>query len=209
MSDSSGYRKKVRILQLNLAKEISHGICVSNLACRVAREMHFPEATCHELAVAGFLHDVGKLVLEKYLYGRENDTLIIEELKYVRMHARLSAKIMEERGYPSYMVEWVYCHHENCDGSGYPRNLTKEEIPLEAKIIRVCDVFAALTTDRPYRKAFDVDTAVDLMIEEIKNYDIEVFLAFLKVIHEVDLKDILDNGSTQQQLESFLNPEQI
>ncbi len=209
MSDGSGYRKKVRILQLNLAKEISHGICVSNLACRVAREMRFPEATCHELAVAGFLHDVGKLELEKYLYGRENDTLIIEELKYVRMHARLSAKIMEERGYPSYMVEWVYCHHENCDGSGYPRNLTKEEIPLEAKIIRVCDVFAALTTDRPYRKAFDVDTAVDLMIEEIKNYDIEVFLAFLKVIHEDDMKDILDNGRTQQQLECFLNPEQI
>lgn len=199
----------MRILQLNLAKEISHGICVSNLACRVAREMRFPEATCHELAVAGFLHDVGKLELEKYLYGRENDTLIIEELKYVRMHARLSAKIMEERGYPSYMVEWVYCHHENCDGSGYPRNLTKEEIPLEAKIIRVCDVFAALTTDRPYRKAFDVDTAVDLMIEEIKNYDIEVFLAFLKVIHEDDMKDILDNGRTQQQLECFLNPEQI
>lgn len=209
MSDGSGYRKKVRILQLNLAKEISHGICVSNLACRVAREMRFPEATCHELAVAGFLHDVGKLELEKYLYGRENDTLIIEELKYVRMHARLSAKIMEERGYPSYMVEWVYCHHENCDGSGYPRNLTKEEIPLEAKIIRVCDVFAALTTDRPYRKAFDVDTAVDLMIEEIKNYDIEVFLAFLKVIHEDDMKDILDNGRTQQQLECFLNQEQI
>ena len=125
------------------------------------------------------------------------------------MHARLSAKIMEERGYPSYMVEWVYCHHENCDGSGYPRNLTKEEIPLEAKIIRVCDVFAALTTDRPYRKAFDVDTAVDLMIEEIKNYDIEVFLAFLKVIHEDDMKDILDNGRTQQQLECFLNQEQI
>lgn len=199
----------MRILQLNLAKEISHGICVSNLACRVAREMRFPEATCHELAVAGFLHDVGKLELEKYLYGRENDTLIIEELKYVRMHARLSAKIMEERGYPSYMVEWVYCHHENCDGSGYPRNLTKEEIPLEAKIIRVCDVFAALTTDRPYRKAFDVDTAVDLMIEEIKNYDIEVFLAFLKVIHEDDMKDILDNGRTQQQLECFLNQEQI
>ena len=209
MSDGSGYRKKVRILQLNLAKEISHGICVSNLACRVAREMRFPEATCHELAVAGFLHDVGKLELEKYLYGRENDTLIIEELKYVRMHARLSAKIMEERGYPSYMVEWVYCHHENCDGSGYPRNLTKEEIPLEAKIIRVCDVFAALTTDRPYRKAFDVDTAVDLMIEKIKNYDIEVFLAFLKVIHEDDMKDILDNGRTQQQLECFLNQEQI
>ena len=209
MSGSSGYQKKVRILQLNLAKEISHGICVSNLACRIAREMRFPEATCHELAVAGLLHDVGKLELEKYLYGRENDTLMIEELKYVRMHAYLSAKIMEKCGYPSYMVEWVYCHHENCDGSGYPRNLTREDIPLEAKIIRVCDVFAALTSDRPYRAAFDVDTAVELMIEEIKNYDVEVFLAFLRVIHEDSLKNILDDGSGQLQLEQFLTPEEI
>ena len=80
---------------------------------------------------------------------------------------------------------------------------------MEAKIIRVCDVFAALTSDRPYRAAFDVDTAVELMIEEIKNYDVEVFLAFLRVIHEDSLKNILDDGSVQLQLEQFLTPEEI
>ena len=53
--------------------------------------------------------------------------------------------------------------------------------------MRVCDVFIALTSDRAYRKAFDMDTAVTLMIDEVKNFDMKVFLAFLKVVHEIDL----------------------
>ena len=77
----------------------------------------------------------------------------------------------------------VLYHHENFDGSGYPFNLLGEEIPLGARILRVCDVFAALISDRPYRKAFDIDTAIQLLIEEVKNFDMRVFLAFQSVIH--------------------------
>ena len=193
MNEASGNDKRLRIIQLDLAKEISHGICVSNLTCRVAREMGFSEEKCHDLAVAGFLHDVWKLGLKKYVYGHEKETLVVEEMRYVRMHADIGARILEEHGYPGEMVEWVHCHHENCDGSGYPRNLLKEEIPVEARIIRVCDVFAALTADRSYRKAFDTKTAVELMIEEARNYDIRVFLAFLNVIHGEDLEKLLDS----------------
>ena len=183
MGETSGYRKKLRILELSLAKELSHGIRVSNLTYLVARKLKLSDSQCYNLAVAGFLHDVGKLELEKYVFGRE-DTLTIEELKYVRLHTKLGAEIMRKNGYSEEMANWVYCHHENCDGSGYPNNLLKDQIPLEARIIRVCDVFAALTSERPYRDAFDVDTAVELMIEEIKNYDMKVFLAFLSVIYE-------------------------
>lgn len=202
-----GYRKKVRIIQLSLADEISHGLCVSNLACRVARELSLPETVCYKLAVAGFLHDIGKLELRKYMYGHEEDTLTIEEMKYVRMHADLSARILEENGYPQDMVEWVHCHHENCDGSGYPRNLTKGGIPLEARIIRVCDVFAALTSKRPYREAFDVDTSVELMIDEIKNYDLKVFLAFLRVVHGDDLEQILDLRENRELIHGLIDQE--
>ena len=74
-------------------------------------------------------------------------------------------------------------HHENWDGSGYPDSLRGEEIPYGARILRVCDVFSALISDRPYRKAFDSATAMELMIEEIKNFDIKVFLAFQRIIH--------------------------
>ena len=75
-------------------------------------------------------------------------------------------------------------HHENYDGTGYPENLAGEEIPIGGRILRVCDVFAALSSDRPYRTAFDVATVVELMIDEIKNFDMEVFLTFQRVIHK-------------------------
>lgn len=202
MNRISENKKPLPIIQLDVAKEISHGICVSNLVYRVAKELNLPEERCHDLAIAGFLHDVGKLGLKKYTYGQ--DTLVVEELKYVRMHADISVKILKDCGYPEEMIEWVHCHHENCDGSGYPRNLTKEEIPLEARIIRICDVFAALTSDRSYRKAFDMDTAVEMMIDEAKNYDIQVFLAFMRVIHQEDSESLLENNDTTEYLKRFL-----
>lgn len=209
MKEISDNNQRLHIIQLDLAKEISHGICVSNLACRVARELQLSEERCHELAVAGFLHDVGKLGLKKYVYGREEDTLVVEEMKYVRMHADFGAKILKNCGYSDEIVEWVHCHHENYDGSGYPRNLTKEEIPLEARIIRVCDVFAALTSDRSYRKAFDIDTAVEMMIDEARYYDIAVFLAFLRVIHEGDAEKLLEQRATTEYLKRFLKQDTI
>lgn len=64
------------------------------------------------------------------------------------------------------------------DGSGYPNNLSGEEIPFGARILRLTDEFAALISERPYRKAFDIDTAVDIIIEEIKNMDMRVFWNF-------------------------------
>ena len=69
------------------------------------------------------------------------------------------------------------------DGSGYPENLAGEGIPLGARIVRVCDVYAALTSDRPYRTAFDKKSAVELMIESVKDFDVKVFLAFQHYIH--------------------------
>ena len=70
-------------------------------------------------------------------------------------------------------------------------NLSGEEIPLGARILRVCDVFSALISDRPYREAFDIDTAVELMIDEVKNFDMKIFVCFQKVIHYDKIEDIL------------------
>ena len=98
-----------------------------------------------------------------------------------------SADILKKKDFSDFVIESILYHHENYDGSGYPDNLQGESIPLGARILRVCDVFIALTSDRPYRKAFDTETAVTLMIDEVKNFDIKVFLAFLKVVHEIDL----------------------
>ncbi len=162
---------------------VDHGILVSNLAKLIARELNFDENFCHEISIAGLLHDVGKLRLSKYLYGRRKDTLHIEEMKYVRMHSTFSYDILKSEGYSDFILESVYHHHENYDGSGYPDNLVGNEIPIGARILRTCDVFAALVSERPYRDAFDIDTAVELMIDEVKNFDMSIFLGFQRVVH--------------------------
>ena len=172
-----------RILEFDLSAELNHGVVVSNLAYAVAAEMGRDEAFCYQMAIAGMLHDIGKLKLTGYINGQERDPLLIEELKYVRMHSSLGYEELKEQGYSDIVLQSILYHHENYDGSGYPSNLSGDSIPLGARILRVCDVYAALSSDRPYRKAFDVSTVIELMIDEIKNFDMEAFLAFQRVVH--------------------------
>ena len=172
-----------RILDFDLSAELNHGVVVSNLAYAVAAEMGQDEAFCYQMAIAGMLHEIGKLKLTGYINGQERDPLLIEELKYVRMHSSLGYEELKDQGYSDIVLQSILYHHENYDGSGYPSNLSENSIPLGARILRVCDVYAALSSDRPYRKAFDVSTVIELMIDEIKNFDMEVFLAFQRVVH--------------------------
>lgn len=172
-----------RILEFDLSEELNHGKVVSNLAYAVAQELGLPEEKCYELSIAGMLHDIGKLKLTGYINGRD-DPLVIEELKYVRMHSKLGYEELVGQGYSEFILESILYHHENYDGSGYPSNLEGNQIPIGARILRVCDVFAALSSDRPYRKAFDMETVMELMIDEVKNFDMAVFIAFQKVVHK-------------------------
>lgn len=179
-----------KVLKEDLEDAINHGIIVSNLSKMVAKEMGLDEETCQLMSVAGMLHDIGKLKLSKYLYGRRENSLAIEDIKYIRMHAAFSYEILKKRDYDPFILDAVYYHHENYDGSGYPDNLSGEDIPLGARIVRACDVFAALVSVRPYRDAFDIDTAIDLMIDEVTNFDMKVFLAFQNVVHSEAFQDI-------------------
>lgn len=150
----------------------------------MAKELGLGEKECYQLAIAGMLHDIGKLKLEGYINGQEQNPMVIEELKYVRMHSTLGYEILKDQGYSDYVLESILYHHENFDGSGYPSNRSGKDIPMGARILRVCDVYAALSMDRPYRKALENDEVLRLMIDEIKNFDMQVFLAFQRVIHK-------------------------
>lgn len=182
-------------ISLDLSEELKHAVQVSNLAFHVASELNLDEKVCNELAVAGMLHDIGKLKLINYIYGEENP-LIIEELKYVRMHSTLGYEELVGKGYSDHILKSILYHHENYDGSGYPANLRGEEIPLGARILRVCDVYSALRSDRPYRKALNMDSAMELMIGEVKYFDMKIFLAFQRVVHKqteyIGMEDVLD-----------------
>lgn len=166
-----------------LAEQINHGICVSNLAYRLSKELGYPEEFCMEMANAGMVHDIGKMKLDSYIYG-DNTVLSVEKLRYIRMHSKLGYDLLKDKGYSDLVLVSILYHHENFDGSGYPENLQGEDIPEGARILRVCDVYAALTSDRTYRKAFDKQTAVELMIEEVKNFDMKIFLAFMGIMND-------------------------
>ena len=183
----------------DLRTEIAHGIEVSRLAGKLARELKMEPAFCHDVEVAGMLHDIGKLRASTYLYGGDDDTLNVEKMRYVRLHAGLGYEVVKNEGESDRVCEMILHHHENFDGTGYPDNLVGEDIPLGARILRVCDVFAALTSDRPYRKAFDSKTAVELLIEEVRHFDMKVFLPFQSIVHdEIVVREM--NGEEKDKL---------
>ena len=163
MTTSEKYVNQKHLLQYSLREQLVHGMRVSNLACGLAKELGLPEDYCYDMAVAGMLHDIGKERVSNAL-DEDAERLIVEEIHYVRLHSQASYEILKQRGYSERILQTVLYHHENMDGSGYPENLSGEAIPLGARIIRVGDVYAALTADRPYRKSFDRKTAVDLRI---------------------------------------------
>ncbi len=178
-----------RYIEKDMENEIRHGMCVSLLAGKVAREMKLDHSLCHDIGIAGLLHDIGKLRISTCIHERNEGAMNIEEMGYLRMHSSLGFDILRQQGYPDGICKMVLYHHENYDGSGYPYNLMRDDIPLGARILRVCDVFAALSSDRPYREAFSFERATEMMIDEVREFDMKVFLAFQNVIHTDTIKD--------------------
>ena len=109
-----------------VCSEMHHALEVSNMAVLISKDEKF----CDDIAVAGVLHDIGKLRVNRYVYSDESDdTLVVEQMKYVRMHSAYSRDILRDENYPENIIEAVYHHHENYDGSGYPDGLKGTDIP--------------------------------------------------------------------------------
>ncbi len=169
----------------DMQESLDHGVRVSRLASAIARASGFNEDVCYDIAVAGFIHDIGKLRMQNYFYGEEAQQVdVVHDLKYMRMHATYSYEILNQMGeYSPFILESILFHHENYDGTGYPEKLQGRDIPFGARILRISDVYVALTSDRPYRKSFTKEEALSLMISDVKNFDMEYFLAFQRVIN--------------------------
>ena len=179
------------IMMHDMKEELQHGVKVANLAFHLGRRLGLSYDQAMELATAGLLHDLGKLTLSGYLYGEEADHLEVEEMVHARSHARNAYDILMRYDYSDFILETILYHHENYDGTGYPRNLVATEIPKGARMLRIVDFFVALTSDRPYRKAFHKDVAIELMIDQVKNFDMQYFLTFLALIHEIDVDKVI------------------
>ncbi|MGC8855769.1 MAG: GAF domain-containing protein [Anaerolineae bacterium] len=153
-----------RALDLRDHETEGHTQRVSELTLRLARAMRIPEHQVIHIHRGALLHDIGKIGVPDSILHKEGP-LTPEEWEIMRQHPRLAYDLMNPIVYLRPAVDIPYCHHEKWDGTGYPQGLKGEEIPLAARIFAVADVFDALTSDRPYRKAWPVEQALQYITD--------------------------------------------
>ncbi len=191
------------VVTADLEDGIDHGRLVASIAEMLAKRMGLDEQTTETIYNAACVHDVGKLKLSQIIYGRDKKSLHVEEVRHMRMHAKLGAEMLGQCNYPGDIVMAVYHHHECYDGSGYPDNLRGEDIPFTSRFIKICDAFAALISDRPYRKGFDKEETIRMMIEDNKEYDIKIFLEFMNLVNSPEFDRIMQMSAEINQKHSY------
>jgi putative nucleotidyltransferase with HDIG domain len=177
---------RVRALMVRLAERDTsteeHTRRVALLAATVADELKLPATSRRQLAIGGLLHDIGKLSVPLAILQKPG-ALTDEEFAAIKRHPADGRRLLEELG--GFAVEvrrLVSDHHERLDGRGYPAGLTAEELPVETRILAVCDVYDALVSDRVYRPAWTMERAFALLREEAHAYDQVVVEALARAL---------------------------
>jgi diguanylate cyclase (GGDEF)-like protein len=167
-------------LEANDEYTSSHARWITDMALHVGRELGLDAKALKRLELGALFHDIGKIGVPEAILGKPGP-LSDEEWKVVRLHPELGARILAPIERLEQVCEIVRHCHEHWDGSGYPAGLAGEEIPLESRVILVCDAYHAMTTDRPYRKRLPVEEACRRLREAAgTQFDpqvVEVFLA--------------------------------
>ena len=160
---------------------------VALLAARVAEELKLPACLRRDLAVGGLLHDVGKLSVPLEILQKPGP-LDDAEFAEIRRHPNAGRKLLDELGgFPETVRRLVSDHHERLDGTGYPNGLKGDELPIETRILAVCDVYDALVSDRVYRAAWTPERALGLLQEEAgTGYDPAVVSALERIVTPTD-----------------------
>lgn len=133
---------------------------VTDLTMMLATALRMPDAHLVHLRRGALLHDIGKMAIPGEILNKEGQ-LTKEERQIVQQHPQIAYKLLAPIPFLRPALDIPYCHHEKWDGSGYPRGIKGEDIPLAARIFSVVDVWDALTSDRPYRKAWTRRDALD------------------------------------------------
>ena len=132
---------------------------VAKLACAIAEEMEFSADQVKSIRVAGILHDIGKIYVPAEILAKPGK-LNEAEFAIIKCHSQMGYDIIKVIKFPWPIAQFIFQHHERCNGSGYPQGLSDGQILLEAKILAVADVVEAMSSHRPYRPALGVDQAL-------------------------------------------------
>ena len=174
-----------RALDLRDHETEGHTLRVTEMTKQLARSMNISEADIVHIRRGALLHDIGKLGVPDRILLKP-DKLTDEEMQIMHQHPILAYEMLQPIDYLKPSLHIPYCHHEKWDGTGYPRGLKGEEIPLEARIFAIVDVWDALRSDRPYRVAWPDEQVINYIREQSgRHFDPKIVEIFLSMAAEL------------------------
>lgn len=173
----------LKVLGSAIAKRDSdtniHNYRVTLYSVRIGEQLGLPHTAMQGLIKGAFLHDLGKIAISDAILHKSGK-LTDAEFEIMKTHVSHGEDIIRNYDWLKDALDIVRCHHEKADGSGYPDGLTREEIPLNARIFAVADVFDALTSKRPYKEPFPFSVAVAILQETAgSHFDPDIARLFL------------------------------
>ncbi|MEF3272814.1 MAG: HD-GYP domain-containing protein [Chloroflexus sp.] len=154
------------------------------MTIRIARRMGIDDETLVHIRRGALLHDIGKIGVPDAILNKPSP-LNDEEWAIMRTHPTLAYELLHPIAFLAPAIDIPWCHHERWDGSGYPRGLRGEEIPLAARIFAVADVYDALTSDRPYRTAWSpVQALAYIRAQAGRQFDPDVVAVMVTMLEE-------------------------
>jgi len=160
-----------------------HCLCVAILSISIGIKLGFSTNELVEVATSGLLHDIGKLNIPINILNKPSK-LTNEEFEVIKKHPENGyVQLGKQMILSSEELIGVFTHHEKYDGTGYPNGLAGENIHLFGRILAIADVYDAITSDRPYRKACFPNEAIEFMMSHANvHFDYELLLSFLKIV---------------------------
>jgi putative nucleotidyltransferase with HDIG domain len=159
-----------------------HSISVCGLMISLGRQLGLDEQQVREAGMGGLLHDLGKTLSPKHILNKPGE-LTKEEFAEIKHHPSEGHKLLlNSQGGTEVINDICLHHHEKYDGTGYPEGLSGDQISVHAKMSAVCDVYDAITSNRPYKLAWDPAEAIRRMAEWKGHFDPVIFQAFIKRI---------------------------
>ena len=164
---------------------------VSQYAKLLAQAIGLPKKEVSRIMLGGFLHDLGKVGVPDAVL-KKTERLTDEEFDVIKNHPDVGLNLVSLHPYADLVRTSIVTHHERIDGTGYPKGLKGAEIPLDGKIIAICDAFDAMTSSRPYRKGMPIEKAIAIIEKEAgTQFDADLVAAFVKMGKEGGLNHIL------------------
>jgi len=162
---------------------VGHARRVANLSVELARACGASDTELDDIRSAGILHDVGKIGTPETVLNKPG-ALTASERRQIEAHPVLGGRICRPLRTSSNFRSIIRHHHERLDGSGYPDGLKGDEIHMAARTVALCDIFDALTTDRPYRKGLPQEVGLQIIRDEVKRgyWDRQLFEVFVDMV---------------------------